>query len=158
MSYHLQAIFADSKLKKRVKKDGFAFEKLDFNLIMIPLVNNEINEDKLPHMPLIRNFTEKEGHDFDPIWEICSAWSRVSKVMYAEIDMWAGRGERAVQIYDNGRLTFEIFQADEDYDFTKKNSGIDSDINPINVALKMMGVRKSPTATDEFETINLGQF
>lgn len=72
-------------------------------------------------------------------------WQSGKLICEIETDYWGGFGDQNAKLYRDNL----IFMNED----TRKDPGL----NPINQALKMMGVKAKP-GMDEFDTVNLGRY
>jgi len=75
--------------------------------------------------------------------EILSEMSRGGRIAYFETEYSGGLGGQGAIVFDDTRVAYGPCWADK---------------GPINSALKMLGVRVTPPAIDEFDTLKLGRY
>ncbi len=136
MSYTIQAIVAEHTIKQGIANIQLPFVDMPFNMIMVPLSFDCINEVEIPFLPLIDEGSVSIGKN---LIDLCLNLSKNCKVAYIEAEFFGGEGTQACNLYENG-CEVEIPQVS-----TKA----------INYALHWLGV-KCGAGIDEFETFGLG--
>jgi hypothetical protein len=118
---------------------------LSSGLAILPLRDTDL--DSLPYGPFASNTERPDGllsrHFLsEELSNELRAVSRGGTLMYFQTDYFGGVGTQAAVVFRDGALVFGPASAER---------------GPINAALRLLGVRVTPPAVDEFDTVGLGR-